>query len=55
MAVKIQWRSEVGGQFAHRSLQFISFCQIKNKILKKLNMQQHVAKNATSDDNIFNC
>ena len=32
------WQSEVGGQFAHRSLQFISFYQIKNKILKKQNM-----------------
>ena len=48
-------QSEVGGQFAHRSLHFISFYQIKNMILKKPNMKQHIAKNASSDDNIFNC
>ena len=38
LVFEILGQSEVGGHFAHRSLQFISFYQIKNKILKKLNM-----------------
>ena len=40
-------QSEVGGQFAHRSLIFITFYLRKIKFKKKIKVQHCVAKNAT--------